>query len=85
MGENEIRVDPVSYWAVQGGSGWLRILLAQQIAGIVFPEQVEKDMIVIRDVLDNVIRKNNGLSYLPISGGASGAVARHFNGIFPED
>lgn len=75
---DEVRADPVVYWAVQGGSGWLNILCQQQYGGVIFPEQSEKDLIFLRAVLDNVIRHNKGEQCLPLPGGASGSIASHF-------
>lgn len=70
--------DPVTYWAVQGGAGWLNILLQQQTGGLIFPEQQERDLQFLAIVLDNIIAVNRGLPASPLPGGASGAIARHF-------
>lgn len=75
---DECRADPVAYWAVQGGSGWLNILVQQQYGGVIFPQQCENDLIFLRAVLDNVIRYNRGEQCLPLPGGASGSIASHF-------
>lgn len=72
-------VDPVSYWAIQGGAGWLNILREQQREGVIFPEQQEKDLLVLLSVLNNLIVVNRGFRPLPLPGGASGAIARHFH------
>ena len=77
--DEECRADPVTYWAVQGGSGWLNILCQQQYNGVIFSQQAEDDLIFLRAVLDNVIRHNRGEQCLPLPGGASGSIASHFN------
>ena len=72
------RADSVAYWAVQGGAGWLNVLRQLQSQGLHFPEQCIMDLRVLRAVLTNVILVNDGLSPLPLPGGASGPTAKHF-------
>jgi hypothetical protein len=70
--------DPVSYWAVQGGAGWLNILRQQQEGGLIFPDQQERDLVFLHTVLARIIAHNRGLVGPGLPGGASGAIARHF-------
>jgi hypothetical protein len=71
-------VDAVTYWAVQGGSGWLNILRGQQEGGIQFPDQSIRDLKVLHAVLGNIIARAEGRPAQKIPGGASGSVAAHF-------
>lgn len=73
------RCDSVAYWAVQGGSGWLNLLRQLQRDGIQFPEQCINDLKGIGVVLENVIRRAEGRDVIPLPGGLSGAIARHFD------
>jgi hypothetical protein len=56
----------------------MRILKQQQEGGVIFPQQVENDLLYLASVLDNLILVNQGKKPIPLPGGASGAIARHF-------
>ena len=73
-----VYVNAVTYWAVQGGSGWLNILRNQVEQGIRLDAQALADLRVLQAVLDNVIRRSEGQPLVPVPGGASGSIAAHF-------
>lgn len=75
---NSYRADSIAYWAVQGGAGWLNVLRQLQRDGLAFPDQMLRDLLFVRAVLDNVIAIASGRVPVDLPGGASGAIARHF-------